>query len=368
MNFQKNRMLIGIPFFVIINFFILKYTILLFKEEFNEWYLFILAIFLGILHILPIIYESDKSTVLGRFVAKTMGVWTWILMFLTMDVVAIYILNYVFTLTNWIICLILAIVPILTIYNYYHAHNLKINEQIIELDNLKEEINIVHFSDVHFGSIRHREVIEKVVIGLKELENSCDLAIISGDLADGTSKVENDDFLALKEVNMPIIFTPGNHDFYPGIEDVFEACRQAGVIILDNQSTEYKSLNIFGLTFSFGSRGPLNADNYIDGNKLLSSIKEDAVNIIIYHMPSNWEDFSRLGFDIQLSGHTHGGQFYPAIWICKVLFGYNKGLFKDNFGGIKDKYLHVTTGVGSMGYPMRWGTDSELVVLKLRKK
>ena len=87
MNFQKSRMLIGIPFFVIINFFILKYTILLFREEFNEWYLLILAIFLGILHILPIIYESDKSTVLGRFVAKTMGVWTWILMFLAMDVV-----------------------------------------------------------------------------------------------------------------------------------------------------------------------------------------------------------------------------------------------------------------------------------------
>ncbi|MCQ2964463.1 MAG: hypothetical protein MJ203_02735 [archaeon] len=167
MNFQKNRMLLGIPFFVIINFFILKYTILLFREEFNEWYLLILAIFLGILHILPIIYESDKSTVLGRFVAKTMGVWTWILMFLTMDVVAIYILDYVFTIPKWIMCLILAIVPILTIYNYYHAHDLKINEQIIELNNLKEEMDIVHFSDVHFGSIRHREIIEKVAKGLK---------------------------------------------------------------------------------------------------------------------------------------------------------------------------------------------------------
>lgn len=368
MNFQKHRMLVGIPFFVIINFFILKYTILLFRESFNEWYLLILAIFLGILHILPIIFESDKSTILGRFISKIMGVWTWILMFLTMDVVAIYILDYVFTLPVWSRCIILAIVPVLTIYNYYHAHNLKINEQIIELDDLAEEINIVHFSDVHFGSIRHREIIEKLANGLKNLENSCDLAIISGDLADGTSKVEKDDFLALKEVNMPIIFTPGNHDFYPGIDDVFAACKEAGIIILDNENIEINGLNIFGMTFSFGSRGPRNADNPLDVEKLLSSIKEDGANIIVFHMPSNWEDFSKLGFDIQLSGHTHGGQFYPTIWICKALFGYNKGLFRDNFGTIKDHYLHVTTGVGSMGYPMRWGTDSELVVLKLKKK
>ena len=76
-----------------------------------------------------------------------------------------------------------------------------------------------------------------------------------------------------------------------------------------------------------------------------------------------WDEFSDLGFDIQLSGHTHGGQFYPAIWFTKLMFGYNMGLFKNKVG----RYLHVTTGVGSMDTPMRWGTDSEIVVLKLRR-
>ncbi|MDO5849657.1 MAG: metallophosphoesterase [Methanobacteriaceae archaeon] len=367
MNFQKHRMLIGIPFLVIINFFVIKYTTLLFAEI-NEWYILIIALILGILKILPLIFESEKSTKLGRFLSKMMGVWSWVWMFLAMDVTAIYILDYVFTLPFWLILAILAIVPILTVYNYYHAHKLIIHDRVIELNNLAEDVNIVHFSDVHFGSIRHREIIKKIANGLKNLEDSCDLAIISGDLADGTSKVESDDFLALKDVNMPIIFTPGNHDFYPGIDDVFKACENAGIIILDNDNIEMNGLNIFGMTFSFGSHGPRNADNPLDIDKLVSSIKKDGSNIIIYHMPSNWEEFSKLGFDLQLSGHTHGGQFYPAIWICKTLFGYNKGLFKNDFGTIKDHYLHVTTGVGSMGYPMRWGTDSELVVLKLRQK
>ena len=93
-------------------------------------------------------------------------------------------------------------------------------------------------------------------------------------------------------------------------------------------------------------------------------IKEGLVNIIIYHVPYNWQGFSRMGFDIQLSGHTHGGQFYPVINFADLIFKYNRGLFKNTLG----KYLHVTTGVGSMDTPMRWGTDSELVILKLKNK
>ena len=94
-----------------------------------------------------------------------------------------------------------------------------------------------------------------------------------------------------------------------------------------------------------------------------SSINHNLVNIINYHVPYYWDNFSKLGFDIQFSGHTHGGQFYPVVWFSNKLFEYNMGLFKNNLG----KYLHVTTSVGSMDTPMRWGTDSELVILKLRK-
>ena len=94
-----------------------------------------------------------------------------------------------------------------------------------------------------------------------------------------------------------------------------------------------------------------------------SLINPDLVNVLNYHVPYYWREFSNLGFDIQLSGHTHGGQFYPAVNFAEILFEFNMGLFKDDFGN----YLHVTTGVGSMDTPMRWGTDSELVILKLRK-
>ena len=189
------------------------------------------------------------------------------------------------------------------------------------------------------------------------MENSCQLAIISGDLADGSSIVEPHDFDALKEVKMPIIFTPGNHDFYMGIENVVEACKNAGIIVLDNAGYQFENLNIYGLTYSFD-------DISVPTNEIKNNLNPDLINIINYHVPYRWDEFSSLGFDVQLSGHTHGGQFYPVVNIANIMFKYNMGLFKNDSG----RYIHVTTGVGSMDTPMRWGTDSELVILKLRKK
>ena len=87
---------------------------------------------------------------------------------------------------------------------------------------------------------------------------------------------------------------------------------------------------------------------------------------MIYHVPQKWEEFSDLGFNLQLSGHTHGGQFHPVTFLANIILPYNMGLF-ERFAGGKKAYLHVSTGVGVMDYPMRWGTDSELVILKLRK-
>ena len=98
-------------------------------------------------------------------------------------------------------------------------------KKTLKLDNLTEEINIVHLSDVHFGAVRYKKIINQLEIKLNELSNTCDLAIISGDLADGSSLINENDFLPLKEVKMPIIFTPENHDYYPEIDNVIKACK-----------------------------------------------------------------------------------------------------------------------------------------------
>ncbi|WP_407411872.1 metallophosphoesterase [Methanobrevibacter sp.] len=355
MSFRTKRVLFITPFYMIFQFFLLKYLFLLLGDV-SDGHLIILTILLGLIHCMPMFFEAKKSTYLGRLLSTIDGIWMWASVMFLIDIVVIYIIGTFIMLPKIFIYCLLAIVPVLGIYNYYKAHHLVVNEKILELDNLTRDFNIVHLSDVHFGSVRHNEIIHQIVSKLKELEGECDLAIISGDLADGSSVVEENDLIEFNDVDIPIIFTPGNHDFYPGIESVIIACKNAGIIVLDNESREFDCLNIFGLTYSIEDKDIPKIDK--------SLVKPGFVNIINYHVPYYWEEFSRLGFDVQLSGHTHGGQFYPAVNFAEMMFKYNRGLFKNDFG----KYLHVTTGVGSMDTPMRWGTDSELVVLRLKKK
>ncbi|WP_462316466.1 metallophosphoesterase [Methanobrevibacter sp.] len=352
MSFRTRRVLISVPFYIVFQFFLLKYIFLLVGGV-GDGYILIPALLIGFNRFIPMIFESRKSRPLTRFLTTIDGVWMWASLLFLIDILIIYGIGRFISLPLIIRIVLLAIVPILGIYNYWKAHQLVVHEKTMELPNLKRDITIAHLSDVHFGSVRHRKIISDVADKLNGLD--CELAIISGDLADGSSVVEPDDFEAFRDVEMPIIFTPGNHDFYMGIESVIDACRNAGVIVLDNESMEFEGLNIYGLTFSFDDRSEPKLDE--------SVIKPDMVNIINYHVPYFWEELSSLGFDVQLSGHTHGGQFYPAIWLTNLMFKYNMGLFKNDLG----RYLHVTTGVGSMDTPMRWGTDSEIVVLKLKR-
>lgn len=355
MSFRTRRVLFITPFYMLFQFFLLKYIFSLFCEV-NDVYFLIAAILIGLMHCLPMFFESKKSTVVGRFFSTVDGVWMWVSVMFLIDIVVIYVIWSIIDLSLEIRCLLLSVVPILAIYNYYKAHKLVVSQETLFIENLHHDVNIAHLSDVHFGSVRHKQIIESIASKLKEIEDDCHLAVISGDLADGSSCVLEDDFQPLSKVNMPIIFTPGNHDFYPGIENVIKACKKAGIIVLDNDSVELEELNIFGLRFSIDDKSAPKLDK--------SVINPNLVNILNYHVPYHWEEFSKLGFDLQLSGHTHGGQFYPAVWFANLIFKYNMGLFKNNLG----KYLHVTTGVGSMDVPMRWGTSSEIVILKLKKR
>ena len=356
MSFRTRKVLFMAPFYTLFQFFLLKYLFLLIGGL-NDMSLVVLAILLGLLNVIPMPFERKKSRKITRCLQTIHGVWMWASVMFLIDIVVIYLIGMFVEIPKEIILLLLAVVPILGVYNYYEAHKLVVNERVLKFDKLTHDINIVHFSDVHFGSVRHKQIIRQIADKLKEMEKTCDIAIISGDLTDGTSAVEENDFEALNDINMPIIFTPGNHDFYIEIENVFRACRNAGIIVLDNDKFEFKNLNIYGLTYSFDEIEMPTLD------EIREEINPDLINIINYHVPYCWDEFSSLGFDIQLSGHTHGGQFYPVINFANIMFKYNKGLFKNRLG----KYIHVTTGVGSMDTPMRWGTDSELVILKLRR-
>lgn len=361
MSFRTRRVLFGAPFYVIFQFFLLKFLFSYFGGI-ADIYTAILVILLGLLQTVPMFFEENKSTKIGRFFSTLFGVWEWFLVMIFIDEIIIFIIGRFIKIPPEAITLSLLIIIPIGIYAYYNAHKIVVKEQILNFNNLEKDYTIAHLSDVHFGSIRHKQIIDDIANKLNDLSDDCDLVVISGDLADGSSAVEEDDFISLKNVKIPIIFTSGNHDYYPGLENVHRACKKAGIIILENEGMEYENLNIYGLSYSFDDIQMPSRE------ELKSFIKEDKINIVNYHVPIGWNALADIGFDLQLSGHTHGGQFYPIIWFGDLMYeGHNTGLFNKKSKNNKNSYLHVTTGVGSMDIPMRWGTKSEIVLLKLKR-
>ncbi len=302
------------------------------------------------------LYNSNKFT---RSIMVVLESWKWPSLIFLFIMIILYLISYFVIIPKIITISIYLVVFLIGFYAYYNAHKIKVIEYELEIENLKEELNIIHISDIHYGTYRNQGLLKKIVEKINYLaDKGAQLVIISGDLADGSTSIGKEDFNEFKNIKIPVIFTPGNHDYYPGIEKVYSACENAGIYILNNNYCTFKDLSIYGLNYSFTN--PQKSFNQFN-------INPETNNIMVYHAPDHWKDFIKYGFDIQLSGHTHGGQFYPAnLWVGKF-FPFCKGLFINNQGD-KTSYLSVSTGVGTMGPPLRLGTNSEMVLLKLIPK
>jgi predicted MPP superfamily phosphohydrolase len=316
-----------------------------------------ISLFIGAFTLIPIAIELKKSNLITRSMMEIAEIIKWIFLMYGFLTLAIYIMEIAIKPPIEIITILfLTIVPILAIYAYIKAYKIKIKSHDLKIANLDYEIKLIHISDLHFGSIRNKRLLKNIVAKINSTD--ADLVIISGDLADGTCQIDDNSFLPFKDSKLPIIFTPGNHDLYPGIENVISASKAANVNVLLNEVFNFKGLQIIGLPFSFEESttyGKISEDNLN-----LNKFDFYQPTVLIYHIPAYWDYFSKLGVDLQLSGHTHGGQFYPMNWFIKLIFPFSKGIYEN-----KGKYLSVTSGIGTLGPPMRWGTDAEMILLKL---
>lgn len=327
-----------------------------FLMEYTSFYFFKLpafpiAIILGFINFISVAFEFKHSNPITRFLMQFSEIVKWGFLMFAFLAVAIWIIDsFIYPIPLLYRRLSLLLIVILFIYGYYNAHKLTITEHTLYIKDLPEEIDLIHLSDIHVGSVRRGNLLKKLVDKINEQD--VDLVIISGDLADGTSEIHENDFADFKNCKVPVIFTPGNHDYYLDVEKIIKAAKKADMIVLDNDQTEFKGLNIYGISYDmFGE------------NSIILNIDKDNTNLIIYHVPQQWDKFQELGFDIQLSGHTHGGQFHPGTFFVKLVFPYLRGLYEKN-----GNYMNVSDGIGTMGPPIRWGTKSEVGILKLRKK
>lgn len=209
-------------------------------------------------------------------------------------------------------------------------------------------------SDLHLGQLRRQPFLRKVLNQVQYLQP--DVVFISGDLYDG-SPVEAEQLLQpWKDYSVPlgVWFVTGNHDEFTDREYLLQIIRAAGIRVLDNEGVDVQGLQILGIH----DREAVHPGSLQTLLRRLAP-RPDGPTLLLAHQPAHPVIVADAGVDLQISGHTHGGQFWP--WNLAVARIYRTVAHGLNRQGT----LQVLTsrGTGTWGPPFRLGTVSEIVEL-----
>ncbi len=235
-------------------------------------------------------------------------------------------------------------------------------ELAIKKVSLKSDVlhglRIVQLSDIHIGHSLRQEFVESIVRKVKELKPH--LLIITGDLVDAPSSVILNDFEAFKSLKpeLGIWAVLGNHEYYSGLEDWKKSFPSLGIKLLINEHAvirfQEKNILLAGVT---DMRDPL---DFPDLEKAMKDAPPFDYGIFLNHRPDMYREAEAKGFNLQLSGHTHGGQFFPATLFVHLAHDFVSGLYD-----YKRMKIYVSEGTGYWGPPMRLGTRSEITLFQL---
>ena len=205
-------------------------------------------------------------------------------------------------------------------------------------------------SDTHLGS-NSKKHLKKILIKIKNLE--FDLLLIGGDFIDSSS-FDLDDLDILKNINKPILFISGNHEYYiKDYENKLKRLNEYDIQFLDNESFKFKKINFIGIS-----------DNLtLETQKNIASklVQEDLFNLILVHKPTLWDHVYEKT-DLMLSGHTHNGQIFPFNFFVRLQFKNIYGLYEK-----LTSILYVSSGSGCWGPKMRLGSNNEIVDILISK-
>ena len=235
----------------------------------------------------------------------------------------------------------------------------RIRRQTIAVAALPDEsigTRIVLISDLHVGSLTKRDDCQRIV----DLVNAQqpDIVCLAGDFSDGDAASLGADLTPLAGLRSTAgtFFVTGNHEFYFDVDSWLEFFPTIGVRVLANESVQVRGLLLAGTHDIQGEnqgRGP-------DVERALRGRGAGQPAILMSHNPAVLDDAVDHGVDLLLAGHTHGGQFYPGVWIVGATTRTLSGYYR--FG---DTQVFVTNGCRFWGPVARLGAPADITVLDL---
>lgn len=240
-----------------------------------------------------------------------------------------------------------------------------LKEVDIRIPGLHPDLNgirIAQLTDIHFGSFFGKRDLERAVAMANESKPH--ISLITGDLITRHGDDLHGCLSILKAVRAEagIWACHGNHEQYAGVEEETTTLgERQGFRFLRGSSEILRfgkaKLNLSGIDYHPLGEEPLNgAEEWL---------VSDALNVLLSHTPSAFDRAAELGFDLTISGHTHGGQLTLPLWhenltFARIYTPYIHGKYEK-----EGKQLYVSSGLGTVGMPVRIGADPEVTLIRL---
>jgi predicted MPP superfamily phosphohydrolase len=235
----------------------------------------------------------------------------------------------------------------------------RVTVPLAKLPRSAHGFRIAVVSDIHLGPVLGRGFAQKVVDTINATQP--DLIAVVGDLVDGSVKDLGPAAAPLAQLKARhgAFFVTGNHEYFSGAEQWVEEVRRLGLRPLENARVELPAFDLAGVNDVAGEsegQGP-------DFAKALGDRDTTRASVLLAHQPVQIHDAVEHGVDLQLSGHTHGGQLWPGNFIADLANPTLAGL--ERYG---DTQLYVSRGAGAWGPPTRVGAPSDITVVELASR
>jgi uncharacterized protein len=244
------------------------------------------------------------------------------------------------------------------IYGVFNAGWTRITRTTVRLANLPAAWHgrrAALISDVHLGHVRNGKFLRRLVASI--LKEEPDAIFIAGDLYDGTAIDAARAAAPLNQLTAPqgVYFVAGNHEQFGDDSKYLGAIAAAGVRVLHNEKVEVDGLQIIGVPFRNAAQDGLFASVLRD-----VGLDRDRASILLTHAPDRPEIAEAAGVSLQLSGHTHLGQFIPWSWMARRIYRQ----FVYGLSRIGKMQVFTSSGAGTWGPPLRLGSNPEIVMLE----
>jgi predicted MPP superfamily phosphohydrolase len=261
---------------------------------------------------------------------------------------------------------VVALTPAITAAGFFMARRVAAVKHVeVRVENLPDPLHgftIAQITDVHVGPTIKGDFVRRIVERVNALE--ADMVAITGDLVDGPVRELRAHTAPLAELQSRhgTYVVTGNHEYYSGAKSWIAELERLGTRVLLNEHVvlEHGGARIAVAGVTDYSAHHFHPEHRSDARRALQGAPADAVKLMLAHQPRSAAHAHAAGADLQISGHTHGGQFWPWNFFVRLQQPFTAGLHR-----LGRMWIYISRGTGYWGPPMRFGIPSEITRIRL---